>query len=52
MKADVKSLIELATTAKIAFYKEIEQIHPQDVKFDKGWMNRVANVKTRVLGMI
>ena len=52
MKADVKGLIEKVSDAKVAFYEEIEREHPQDVKFDRGWMNRVANVKTRALGML
>jgi lysozyme family protein len=49
---DVKALIDNVSNLKIAFYKEIEREHPQDVKFDPGWMNRVVNVKTRAMGMV
>jgi lysozyme family protein len=51
-KANVKDLIGKVSDLKVAFYKEIEREHPQDVKFDKGWMNRVVNVKARALGML
>ena len=51
-KADPKDFIETFSAEKIAFYKEVEREHPQDVTFDKGWMNRVANVKARAWGMI
>ena len=51
-QANVKDLIEKVSQAKVTFYKAIEQEHPQDVKFDRGWMNRVANVKIRALGMV
>jgi len=50
--ANVKDLIGKVSDLKVAFYKEIEREHPQDVKFDRGWMNRVANVKARALGML
>lgn len=51
-QAAVKDLIEKVSQYKVAFYKAVEQEHPQDVKFDRGWMNRVANVKARALGMV
>jgi lysozyme family protein len=50
--ANAKDLIGKVSDLKVAFYKEIEREHPQDVKFDRGWMNRVTNVKARALGML
>jgi lysozyme family protein len=52
LKADPKTLIPLVTEQKIAFYKELEREQPKDVVFDKGWMNRVANVQTRAVEML
>jgi lysozyme family protein len=52
MKADPKILIPVVTQEKILFYKELEREQPKDVVFDHGWMNRVANVQSRAMGML
>ena len=52
LKSDPKTLIPLVTEQKIAFYKELEREQPKDVVFDKGWMNRVANVQARAVEML
>jgi lysozyme family protein len=52
LKADPKLLIPAVSKEKIAFYKELEREQPKDVVFDKGWMNRVANVQSRAMGML
>ena len=52
MAADPNVLIPAVSDEKIAFYKELEREQPKDVKFDRGWMNRVANVKARAMGMV
>ena len=52
MKADPKILIAAVTQEKILFYKELERERPKDVVFDHGWMNRVANVQARAMGML
>lgn len=52
MKADVRALIATVSDLKTAFYKELEREQPKDLVFDRGWMNRVANVKQRALRML
>lgn len=52
LHADARTLIETLSSDKTAFYKELERERPVDVKFDRGWMNRVANVRTRALSLL
>jgi lysozyme family protein len=52
MAANPKILIESVTEKREAFYKEIERSNPSQKRFDKGWMNRAAAVKTRALSML
>jgi lysozyme family protein len=52
LRADVKPLIEAVCDARIKFYTGLEAEQPKDLVFDKGWMNRVAAVRTRALGML
>lgn len=52
LRADVKALLGTVSDLKVDFYKGLEREQPKDTVFDKGWMNRVANVKTRALGMV
>jgi len=52
MKANPQVLVPAVSNLKIAFYKELEREQPKDIVFDRGWMNRVANVQTRDLAML
>ena len=52
MAADPKILIPKVSELKIAFYKTIERSAPKNLKFDKGWINRVNNDAKTALGMI
>lgn len=52
MHANPKVLIESVTQKREAFYKAIENANPSQRRFDKGWMNRAAAVKTRALAMV
>lgn len=52
LDAAPKSLIEKITEARKTFYKAIEAHNPSQRRFDKGWMNRAAAVRTRALAMV
>lgn len=39
--ADPAKLVDAMAEQRIIVYKRIEKVHPIDLKFDKGWMNRV-----------
>jgi len=45
-KADPKELIEKFSALKESFYHGIVERKPDQVKYLKGWLNRVAEVKT------
>ena len=52
MNVNPKLLIECVTAKREAFYKEIERSNPSQKRFDRGWMNRAAAVRTRALAMV
>lgn len=49
---DAKELIDLFTEQKEAFYNLIVKNRPEQVKFLKGWMNRVKHSKETALQMV
>ena len=49
---DAKELIDLFTEQKKAFYNLIVQNRPEQVKFLKGWMNRVNHSKETASQMV
>ena len=49
---DVKELIDLFTEQKKSFYNLIVQNRPEQVKFLKGWMNRVNHSKETASQMV
>lgn len=48
---DTKILIEAFSKAKTDFYNGIVQRRPSQIKFLKGWLNRVASVEKFALSM-
>ena len=50
--ANPKVLIESVTEKRRGFYKAIEAHNPSQKRFDRGWMNRAAAVRTRALAMV
>ena len=51
-KADPKTLVNAMSDDRIRVYKVIEAEHPQDVKFDKGWLNRVEFSRKNALTLV
>jgi len=42
---DMHAFIQKLSENRDTFYKQLVQIHPKDVKFERGWLNRVNHAE-------